>query len=450
MPSLLLVKSRRVVSGGKVAPASVLIDGERIESVLPYDATVPHDAELRDFGNLVVMPGLVDSHVHVNEPGRTEWEGYETATNAALHGGVTTIVDMPLNCIPVTTSAQALETKLAALGGKLSVDCAFWGGVVPGNAGELEGMARLGARGFKAFMCHSGIDDFPQSREADLRAAMQVLAKLGLPLLLHAELCEAAAAPASPAAPSYKGFLDSRPCAWETAAIALAIRLCEETGCRTHIVHLSAAEALPAVAAAKKRGLPLTAETCGHYLTFAAEEIADGRTEFKCAPPIRGRENREALWAALRDGTLDMVVSDHSPCVPELKKQATGDFTAAWGGISGLQFTLPAVWTGLSARGGTLPELSRLVSEAPAKLAGLSRKGRLAPGGDADLIAWDPDASFVVTPQLVRHRHALTPYAGRSLRGAVRSVLLRGRRAFDHDAARRAPQGRPLTLQEKP
>lgn len=405
---------------GATRPGAVSIKDGRIADILSYDCAATHD-----FGDSVVMPGLVDSHVHVNEPGRTEWEGFETATDAAAAGGVTTIVDMPLNCIPVTISAAALREKLAAVDGRLRVDAAFWGGVVPGNAGELESLAAAGARGCKAFLCHSGIDDFPQATEEDLRQAMPILARLGLPLLLHAELCNAPSDGCDDAR-SYDCYVRSRPARWEVDAIALAARLCEETRCRTHIVHLSAAEALPIVAKAKKAGLPFTAETCPHYLTFAAEEIAPGRTDYKCAPPIRERANREKLWAALRDGTLDMIVSDHSPCVPELKKLDTGDFGQAWGGIAGLQFTLPAAWTGWSSRGGSLEGLSRLVSEAPARLARLESKGRVAPGFDADLVVWDPEASVEVSPATVRHRHKVTPYTGRPLRGRARAVFLRG------------------------
>jgi allantoinase len=448
MPNTLLLRSKRVVAGGVVRPGAVLVREERIEALLPHDAA-PDGAEVRDFGDLALMAGLVDSHVHVNEPGRTEWEGFETATEAARHGGVTTIVDMPLNCIPVTTSAEALATKLAAIEGKLKVDAAFWGGVVPGNAGELEGMAKLGARGFKAFMCHSGIDDFPRSREEDLRAAMKVLAGLGLPLLLHAELCESRSAPDCADVPrSYGQYLASRPGDWEVAAVELAIKLCRETGCRAHIVHLSESEALRSIVKAKTDGLPLTAETCPHYLTFASEEIPDGLTEYKCAPPIRGRENRERLWEALKAGALDMIVSDHSPCAPELKKRDAGDFSEAWGGIAGLQFTLPAAWTGLRARGGSLPELTRLVCAAPARLAGLPRKGELAAGRDADLVAWDPEADFVVEPELIRHRHKLTPYSGRALRGKVHAVVLRGRIIHEQGAPARPPSGRALSRPE--
>jgi len=441
----LVIQSRRVVANGTTQPAAVVIENGRIASLIPYISS-PRNAETLDYGDSVIMAGLVDSHVHVNEPGRTEWEGFETATDAAAAGGVTTIVDMPLNCIPVTTSAAALREKLAAVDGRLRVDAAFWGGVVPGNAGELEGLAAAGARGCKAFMCHSGIDDFPQATEEDLRRAMPVLARLGLPLLLHAELCLASPG-VSGDAKAYDSYLRSRPARWEVDAIALAARLCEETRCRTHIVHLSAAEALPIVEKAKKAGLPFSAETCPHYLTFAAEEIEPGHTEYKCAPPIRERANREKLWAALRSGVLDMIVSDHSPCLPELKKRQAGDFAQAWGGISGLQFTLPAAWTGLSARGGTLAELSRLVSEAPARLAGLERKGRLAPGLDADVAVWDPEAEFEVRPELVRHRHKLTPYSGRALSGRTRAVFLRGRKIFeDGPVGERA--GRPLVPTE--
>ena len=369
--SQFIIRSRRIVAGGKAEPGVVLVEGQKVKKIIPYEdnslSTRP-GMTVHDVGDLVVMPGLVDAHVHINEPGRTEWEGFETGTAAAAAGGVTTIVDMPLNCIPVTTTVKALNAKLAAVDGKLKVDAGFWGGVIPGNASELKGMARAGARGFKAFMCHSGIDDFPKCGQSDLREAMKVIAKLGLPLFLHAELEAPHARRRLPSA-GYDGYLASRPASWEEQAIKMAARLCAGTGCRTHIVHLSAASALPAVAEAKRRGLAFSAETCPHYLTFAAEEIQPGSTEFKCAPPIRDRANREKLWQALLDGTLDMIVSDHSPCAPELKKLDAGGFAAAWGGIAGLQFTLPAAWTGLSARGGTLAQCSRLLSEQPARLA---------------------------------------------------------------------------------
>ncbi len=331
------------------------------------------------------MPGLVDSHVHVNEPGRTEWEGFETATKAAAAGGITTIVDMPLNCIPVTTSRAALRIKQEAIAHLLRVDVALWGGVVPGNAGELAGMAADGIAGAKAFLVHSGIDEFPASSESDLRAAMTALARLGLPLIAHAELgAHLHEPPAGTAAREYSAYLDSRPPAAEDEAIRLLVRLCEETRCRTHIVHLSSASALPLVREAKARGLPFTAETCPHYLALAAEEIPDGRTEFKCAPPIRSRQNQAALWAALKDGTLELIVSDHSPCTPQLKGLDTGDFMSAWGGISSVQLSLPAVWSAARERGFTLRDLARWMCERPARLAGLSKKGHIKAGYDAD------------------------------------------------------------------
>ena len=446
--SSVLIKSRRLVAGGKVGPGGVLIRDGRVEALVPHSLPAPAGVALYDAEGLAVMPGLVDSHVHVNEPGRTAWEGFATATDAAAAGGVTTIVDMPLNCIPVTTSAAALQAKLRALEGQLRVDAAFWGGVVPGNAGELEALAAAGARGFKAFLCDSGVDDFPRATEQDLRLAMPILARLGLPLLLHAELCRAPAEPSDGGPRSYPAYVASRPPAWEVEAVELAARLCGELRCRTHIVHLSAAQALPAIARAKTADSPLTVETCPHYLTFAAEEIEPGRTDLKCAPPIRARANREKLWAAVQSGAIDMIVSDHSPCSPELKKLESGDLTQAWGGIAGLQFTLPAAWTGLSARGGSLPELSRLVSEAPARLAGLARKGRLEPGFDGDVVIWDPDAPMIPTPETTRHRHKLSPYAGRTLRGSTAAVFLRGRTISGGAAAATDRRGRALLSKE--
>jgi allantoinase len=443
-----LIRSRRLVADGKVGPGAVLIEGERIKSLLPVDAAPP-GAEIHDAGDLVVMAGLVDSHVHVNEPGRAEWEGFETATEAALAGGITTIVDMPLNCIPVTTTASAFDAKIEAMENKLRVDCGAWGGVIPHpeNASELELMARAGARGFKAFLCDSGIPEFPACTEKDLRRAMTVLAKLGLPLLVHAELCLDDLPPKG-GPDEYSRYVGSRPPSWEVAAVELVARLCAETRCRAHIVHLAAADALPVIERAKKAGAPLTVETCPHYLTFAAEDVPRGRTEYKCAPPIRSRENRERLWKAVMSGAIDMVVSDHSPCLPALKQLEKGDFEKAWGGVAGLQFTLPATWTGFSARGGGLPAFSRLISERPARLAGLAQKGRLEPGFDADLVIWDPGAAGVVGPKTIRHRHKLTPYTGRTLRGAVRSVWLRGAPAFDGARPVGPRRGAPLLAKE--
>ncbi len=440
----LVVFGRRVLTPEGERDAAVVVKGGRISAVIP-PAAAPRDCPRFDAGDLVVMPGLVDSHVHVNEPGRTEWEGFETATRAAAAGGITTIVDMPLNSSPVTTTLSALETKLGAARGRVSVDCAFWGGVVPGNRAELAPMAERGVRGFKAFLVHSGIEDFPQVGEADLRGAMTELARLGRPLLVHAELARAAPPPVRAHPRRYADYLASRPAAWEDEAAELLARLCRETGCAVHIVHLSSAGALAALARARAVGLPLSAETCPHYLTFTAEEVPEGRTEFKCAPPIRERANRERLWEALKDGLIGMVVSDHSPCAPELKLPGEGDFQRAWGGISSLQFGLPAVWTQASERGFGLADLSRWMCASPARLAGLEgRKGLIAPGFDADLVVWDPDAWFHLEAGQVRHRHRLTPYEGRTLRGAVRATFVRGAKVFEAGAFAAAPGGELL------
>ncbi|TBR21063.1 allantoinase AllB [bacterium] len=435
------LKSRRVATPEGLGRAVVVVSGGAVAAVLPYDAA-PEGLELRDLGDLALLPGLVDTHAHVNEPGRAEWEGFETATRAAAAGGITTVVDMPLNSIPATTTKEALLAKRAAADGRCAVDYGFWGGVVPGNAGELAPMAAEGALGFKCFLVPSGVDEFPHVREADLKAAMPVLAKLGLPLLVHAEL----EGPCGPAGPwrRYAGYLASRPRDWEDRAVRLMVRLCRETGCRVHIVHLSSSGALAEVAAAKKEGLPFTVETCPHYLTFCAEDIEDGQTPFKCAPPIREAENREKLWDALRSGLIDMVVSDHSPCTPALKDLEGGDFQKAWGGIAGLQFSLSAVWTGMKARGLGLGELAHLMSRTPAHFAGLAaRKGGLAFGKDADLVVFDPEATLTPQPFGVLHRHPVTPYCGRPLSGAVRTTYLRGVPVYDGGTFPGGPSGRP-------
>ena len=377
----------------------------------------------------MLLPGAVDTHVHVNEPGRTEWEGFETATRAAAAGGVTTIVDMPLNSIPVTTSPPALEVKARAAGGHATVDYAFWGGLVPSNTDQLAPLARAGVCGFKCFLVPSGIDEFPPVTERDLRPAMVQLAGLGLPLLVHAELpgpIARAAASRHSDPRRYGAYLASRPPAAEVEAVDLMLGLCRETGCRVHIVHVSAAETLGRLRDARRAGLPVTAETCPHYLTFAAEEILDGATAWKCAPPLRERSNREQLWEGLADGTLDLVASDHSPAPPGLKCLDTGDFVRAWGGVASLEVGLAATWTGARDRGRDLGDVARWCAERPARLAGLSRKGRIAPGCDADLIVFDPDARFTVVPQRLRQRHPVTPYAGLSLQGVVRRTFVRG------------------------
>ncbi|MEP7274224.1 MAG: allantoinase AllB, partial [Acidobacteriota bacterium] len=432
--SHLVIKSTRVVTPEITAPASLHIRDGRIAGISGYGDHII-DTEVIDAGNSVVMPGLVDAHVHVNEPGRTDWEGYATATRAAAAGGVTTIVDMPLNSIPPTTTVSGFSRKLEAARGQCSVDVAFWGGVVPGNVAELRPLLENGVRGFKCFLIHSGVDEFPHVTEPDLRIAMQELSRLGAVLLVHAELAEPIESATSGIATSdprlFQTFLQSRPREAENQAIALMIRLSRETGARVHIVHHSSSDALPLLEEAKAAGVQITAETCPHYLTFAAEEVPEGATEFKCCPPVRERENRERLWEALASGVLDMVVSDHSPCTPALKLREGGDFMQAWGGIASLQLGLPVMWTNMKARGLALNQLSAWMSHRPARLAGLhGSKGQLKVGLDADVVIWNPEAEFKVRPEIIEHKHKLTPYNGRSLSGVVEAVYLRGRRIF--------------------
>ena len=442
----LVITGERVLLEGGLRPASLHVAGGRIAAVEARQAPVPPGAAVVDAGRLLVTPGVVDTHVHLNEPGRTEWEGFASATAAAAAGGITTVVDMPLNCIPATTSRDAAERKREALAGQLHVDVAFWGGVVPGNAGELEGLARFGVPGAKCFLCPSGVDEFPHVGRADLELALPRMRDLGLVLLVHAEApgpierAEAALAGADPRA--YETWLRSRPATAEEEAIALVIELARKHRAAAHVVHLSAASALPMIARARAEGVAITAETCLHYLTFAAEEVPPGRTEYKCAPPIRERANREALWSGLAEGALGMVVSDHSPCTPALKRPEAGDFVGAWGGIAGLQLGLSGLWTQASARGVDLPTLFEWNAGATARLAGLAgRKGRLAPGHDADVVVWDDAASFTVEPALIRHRHKVTPYAGRTLRGVVERTFVRGRPAYTRSGGLAAPGG---------
>jgi allantoinase len=434
--SLLALRSSRVVRPEGVGPATIVIEDGRIEAVIVSARDIleldqhPSDT-LVDLGDLVVSPGLVDCHVHMNEPGRTEWEGFATATRAAAAGGVTTVVDMPLNSLPVTTTRAALDVKIAASEGQRFVDVGFWGGVVPGNTDALGGLAEGGVLGCKAFLVHSGIDEFPNATASDLLEAMPVLRAHGLPLLAHAELD--LGAPGLPAhSRAYRDYLNGRPAFWEDRAIELLIDLCRQTGCAVHIVHLSSASALPALRAARAEGLPVTVETCPHYLCLEAEAIPDGATHFKCAPPIRSHANREALWQGLFGGVIDFVITDHSPCLPGLKLAERGDFMDAWGGIASLSLGLPAIWTEAARRGATLAQLSRWMSARPAAFAGLAgKKGWIAAGYDADLVVWDPDATFTVTPERLFFRHPISPYLGRELRGVVHQTWLGGRQVFD-------------------
>ena len=406
-----------------VRAASVHVESGKITRVAAWDDAPPDTV---DAGDLLVMPGVVDTHVHVNDPGRSEWEGFETATDAAAAGGVTTILDMPLNSIPATTTVAALERKREAAHGRASVNVEYIGGVVPGNAGEIEALAAAGVRAFKCFLTPSGVDEFMNVDERDLREAFPALARTGLPLMVHAE--DPALIGAAPLGGSreYAPYLASRPAHAEQSAIALMVRLMEWCPTPVHIVHLSSATSLELIDAARSRGLPITVETCPHYLTFSAEEIGDGATQFKCAPPIRDRAERDALWQGLIDGRIDLIASDHSPCVPELK-HIGGDFFSAWGGIASLQLALPAVWTGARERGLGVGEVARWMCRNTAALAGLSQtRGAIAPGYDADLVIWNPEKSFVVDPSRLEHRHHITPYAGRELFGVVHATYVNG------------------------
>ncbi|MBV9084052.1 MAG: allantoinase AllB [Acidobacteriaceae bacterium] len=424
--------------------ASIVFEAGKILSVEDFSAA-PRDAELIDAGDLYVLPGLIDTHVHVNDPGRTEWEGFCTATRAAAAGGCTSIVDMPLNSIPATTSARALEEKRVAAKGQCLVDYAFWGGVVPGNEDQLIPLARAGVRGYKCFLVDSGVAEFPMITEADLARAMPLVAETGLPLLAHAELpgplVHAQQAVQQNDPRQYETWLRSRPADAEVQAIRLLINLCGRYRCRVHIVHLSAADALPSVQIAQAEGLPITVETCPHYLYFSPEDIGEGQTQFKCAPPIREAANRERLWDALRRGLIDLVATDHSPSTPDLKRFESGDFFEAWGGIASLSLAFQVLWTAARRRGFEIADLVRWMSEKPAELAGFeTRKGRIAPGFDADFAVFDADAEYSVTPDRLHFRHAMSPYVGERLRGEVKMTFVRGTRVFaDGEFAKSKP-----------
>ena len=467
-------------------PAAIHIENGIIERIADYASDDPTGAKLFNAGDLAVSPGLVDTHVHINEPGRTAWEGFDTATRAAAAGGVTTLVDMPLNSIPATTTVAALQAKREAAQAQCHVDVAFWGGVVPGNAAELDALVDAGVRGFKCFLVPSGVEEFAAVDEHDLREALPIVARRNVPLLVHAESPALIGSPERLALekdargfqPSvYANYLATRPPEAEVEAIRLMVRLAAEYKAHIHIVHVSSAEGVEAIAAARAASVPVTAETCPHYLTFAAEEIVDGATEYKCAPPIRRSSHRDALWDGLGRGVLDLIATDHSPSPPELKRPGdAGDFMAAWGGIASLELSLAATWTGLRAFGASVRKaqsavsaardatsasndetselcderpalsplcwLARWLSAAPAALAGLgTRKGQIATGFDADLVVWNPDVERVVDAARLHHRHKLTPYAGRSLSGTVATTFSRGERVWDKKRLGRAYGG---------
>ena len=445
----LIVRGKRVVTTDVERAVAIHIRGGLVARVAEYD-DVPAGCPVYEAGDSVVMPGLVDTHVHINEPGRSEWEGFTTATRAAAAGGITTLIEMPLNSIPATISLKAFEEKVRATKGKLWVDTGFWGGLVPGNAGELGALWEAGSFGFKCFLVDSGAPEFSRVSEIDLRRGLPALAQIGAPLLAHAELpgpIESAANRRSVDADGhrYDTWLKSRPRDAENDAIALLLKLGREYGVHIHVVHLSSSDALLSIQQAKRYGKGVSVETCAHYLTFSAEEIGDGATQFKCAPPIRERENREKLWAALDDGTIDLIATDHSPCPPAMKCLEEGDFMKAWGGIASLQLNLPAVWTEARARGYALTRLVKWMCSGPARLAGLEKKkGAISAGLDADLVIWNPDPRFRVDPAHLHHRHKLTPYAGRDLAGVVETTFLRGRKVFERGKFEDVPSGNVL------
>lgn len=451
LPERFALRARSVITPNGEEAVTVVVNSEKIEAVLPFDAnpgcTIVNIEQ-------VLMPALVDSHVHVNEPGRTDWEGFDTATHAAAAGGIATLVDMPLNCIPVTITAEALAAKLESVDNKLWVDTGYWGGATADNLEDLPELLESGVLGVKSFTIHSGIDEFQCVDEAQLKDAMRYLAKAGLPHLVHAELDRHEHETSPDAAPtigrSYARFLQSRPRAWENDAIDMVIRVMrdlkgEGLEPRAHIVHLSSSDALPMIIAAREEGLRLTVETCPHYLTLWAEDIPDGATLYKCCPPIREDANRDLLWQALKDGHIDFIVSDHSPCTPQLKAMDSGDIGDAWGGISALQFGLSLIWTEGQQRGFTLTDLARLMAQTPADIAGLgSFKGRIAPGYDADFLVFDTQARQTVSADTIKHKHKISPYLGKTLTGVVTETWLRGRPIYQHDQYVGSARGRSL------
>ncbi len=436
--------SNKVLIGTELIEATLILKGGIISDIHLGKLSTT-DFPIEDLGDLVVMPGLIDSHVHINEPGRTEWEGFETMTKAAIAGGITTLVDMPLNSSPVTISAKTFNDKLEATKGKLYCNCGFWGGIVPANAENLEELVDAGVLGIKAFLTHSGIDEFPNVTLADLKKGLTTLAKYQIPLLAHAEIDEMHEGirefEKNPT--NYKAYLNSRPKTWEDKAVHMMIDLCEEFKCPIHIVHLSSADSIPQIKEARYKGLSLTVETCPQYLYFCAEEIPNANTLFKCAPPIRERANNEKLWAALKDGTIDFVVTDHSPATPDLKKMESGNLNEAWGGIASIQFSLPVVWTAAQKHNFSLNEVASIMSKNVAKFIGLEKtKGQLKKGYEADIVVWDPQQRFTVNASDIHYRHKISPYVGEELQGVVKQTYVGGKKVFENGKFLSLPEGK--------
>ncbi|HIA36142.1 MAG TPA: allantoinase AllB [Flavobacteriales bacterium] len=424
------IHSNRTVMPHGTFEATVVIEDQKILMVIDGLAD-GLDCEYIDAADHVLMPGLIDPHVHINEPGRTDWEGFDTGTRAAAAGGITTIVDMPLNSSPVTTTVEAFDKKLKASEGKLHVNCGFWGGIVPENAGQLKELLGSGVLGIKAFLIDSGLDEFKNVEERHLREGIPAITESGLRLLAHSELIKSEQNDI--AITDYPSFLQSRPKQWEDDAINLLIQLTAEYNCKTHIVHLSSSGSLEQIRKAKEKGLSLTVETCPHYLVFNAEDIPPNDPFYKCAPPIRERANNEKLWEAIRSGLIDFVASDHSPAPPDLKEIESGNYQKAWGGIVGLQFLLPAFWTGAKARGLTINKLAELMCENPSKFLGLeAAKGRISPGYDADLVIWAPEEKVIVSDSSIQHKHKGTPYASLNMVGLVKKTFVSGKLVYDN------------------
>ncbi|MGW3659939.1 allantoinase AllB [Streptomyces sp. NPDC005151] len=436
----LILRSTRVVTPEGTRPAAVAVADGTIDAVLPYDTEVPAGARLQDFGDDVLLPGLVDTHVHVNDPGRTEWEGFWTATRAAAAGGITTLLDMPLNSLPPTTTVGHLRTKQQVAAAKAHIDTGFWGGAIPSNVKDLRPLHEAGVFGFKCFLSPSGVEEFPELDREQLARSLAEIAGFDGLLIVHAEDPHHLAAAPQRSGPAYADFLASRPRDAENTAIESLIAHARRLNARIHVLHLSSSDALPLIAAAKREGVRVTVESCPHFLTLTAEEVPDGATEFKCCPPIREAANQDALWAGLADGTIDCIVSDHSPCTADLK---TPDFASAWGGISSLQLGLPAIWTEARRRGHSLDDVVRWMSAAPAELAGLARKGAIEAGRDADFAVLAPDDTFTVDSAELFHRNQVTAYAGKTLHGVVKSTWLRGQR-IAADGVLTEPTGRLL------
>lgn len=443
----LALHSRRVVTPNGLKDATVFIDQHKIVGV--EEGYVERTGfSLQDHSDDVIMPGLIDPHVHINEPGRTHWEGFDTATKAAAAGGITTLVDMPLNSSPVTTDIIAFRQKLVAATTKVHVNVGFWGGVVPDNLNDLEALSQAGVLGIKAFLAHSGIDDFPNVTEEHLRAALPIFKKHNIPLLVHCELTEShndqALLDKTP--DNYMAYMRSRPRSWEDKAIDLMIKLCAEYETKVHIVHLSSSNSIEPLRGAKAAGAKITVETCPHYLYFNAEDIPNGATLYKCAPPIREQKNNELLWQALADGLIDFVATDHSPAPPELKAMSSGDFKSAWGGIAGLQFSLPAVWTKAKERGFSIEDMANLMSTRVADFLNWSnKKGKVAAGYDADLLIWQPEKAFKISAEMIYHRHQFSPYVGETLFGKVKQTYVMGFKVFDLGSFTSLSKGQIIT-----